>query len=79
MPRNPDVQAIRQTEPKLTDACCLHRHWPEYLMEGGETAIYLFSACTAATWLCQLRVQILYKRPEIPANRVVPAIAISVT
>lgn len=51
MLRNPDVQAIQRTEPKLTEACRLRLHWPEYLMEGGETAIYLFSACAAATLL----------------------------
>jgi aquaporin Z len=29
----------------------LRLHWPEYLMEAGESGIYLFSACAAATLL----------------------------
>lgn len=29
----------------------LRRHWPEYLMEAGETGCYLFSACVLATVL----------------------------
>jgi aquaporin Z len=29
----------------------LRRHWPEYLMEGGETACYLFAACALAVFL----------------------------
>ena len=29
----------------------LRRHWPEYLMEAGESGLYLFSACAFATLL----------------------------
>ncbi len=29
----------------------LRLHWPEYLMEGGEVAIYMFAVCTFATLL----------------------------
>src|SRR5260370_17456800 len=29
----------------------LHLHWPEYLMEAGELALYMFFACAFATLL----------------------------
>ena len=35
----------------LNAADSLRRHWPEYLMEAGEAACYLFSACALATLL----------------------------
>jgi aquaporin Z len=38
-------------EGGLNAADSLRRHWPEYLMEAGETGCYLFSACALATLL----------------------------
>jgi aquaporin Z len=38
-------------EGALNVADSLHRHWPEYLMEGGEAGVYLLSACAVATLL----------------------------
>lgn len=38
-------------EGELNAADSLRRHWPEYLMEAGETGCYLFSACALATLL----------------------------
>ena len=40
-------------EPKadLAAAGSLRIHWPEYLMEGAESGLYLFSACAFATLL----------------------------
>ena len=35
----------------LNAADSLRRHWPEYLMEAGESESYLFSACALATLL----------------------------
>src|SRR5260370_39885328 len=35
----------------LSTAASLRFHWPEYLMEAGESALYLFSACAVATLL----------------------------
>ena len=35
----------------LSAAKSLHLHWPEYLMEAGESGFYLFSACKVATLL----------------------------
>src|ERR1700719_2440182 len=48
-----------QTEPKaevanksmLSAVDSLRLHWPEYLMEAGESGMYLFSACAVATLL----------------------------
>src|ERR1700721_105954 len=48
-----------RTEPKadganegmLSAAGSLRLHWPEYLMEAGESGLYLFSACAVATLL----------------------------
>ena len=38
-------------EDPLNPSASLRRHWPEYLMEAGEAACYLFSACALATLL----------------------------
>src|SRR3984885_6901994 len=35
----------------LSAADSLRLHWPEYLMEAGESGLYLFSACAVATLL----------------------------
>ncbi|HUA82237.1 MAG TPA: aquaporin [Bryobacteraceae bacterium] len=45
----------------------LRVHWPEYLMEAGESAIYLFSACAAATLLWH---------PASPIERYLPSDAV---
>lgn len=52
---------------KLSAAASLRLHWPEYLMEAGESAIYLFSACVVATllWL-----------PASPVQRYLPSDAV---
>jgi len=36
---------------RLSAPASLRLHWPEYLMEAGETSVYLFSACVVATLL----------------------------
>ncbi len=73
---NPNRQAVQRIEPKadladalinkgsLTAADSLRLHWPEYLMEGGEAAIYLFSACAVATFLWH---------PGSPVQRYLPS------
>jgi len=60
---SPNMHAVQRIEPRanladelinkgnLTAGDSLRLHWPEYLMEGGEAAIYLFSACAVATFL----------------------------
>lgn len=58
---NPELGAARTGQKEksghplvnggLNPADGLRLHWPEYLMEAGEAAIYLFSACAFATLL----------------------------
>ena len=45
----------------------LRFHWPEYLMEAGESGLYLFSVCTVATLLWH---------PASPVERYLPSDAI---
>ncbi len=51
----------------LGAAGSLRLHWPEYLMEAGEAAIYLFSACVVATLLWH---------PASPVQRYLPGAAV---
>src|SRR5580658_7217048 len=64
MPSRRDTREHPRIEPKVdgadTDvankgalgvADSLRLHWPEYLMEAGESGFYLFSACAVATLL----------------------------
>ncbi len=44
-------QADVANKATLSAADSLRLHWPEYLMEAGESGFYLFSACTVATLL----------------------------
>src|SRR5580700_6898668 len=46
-----DVANPNAYEGPLNAADSLRRHWPEYLMEAGESGCYLFSACALATLL----------------------------
>jgi aquaporin Z len=48
----------------LSAADSLRLHWPEYLMEAGESGLYLFSACTVATLLWH---------PASPLQRYLPS------
>lgn len=43
-------EATRQRE-EVNALHSLHRHWPEYLMEAGELALFMISACAFATLL----------------------------
>jgi aquaporin Z len=40
-----------ETERSLNAIGSLRHHWPEYLMEAGESGVYLFAACAVATLL----------------------------
>ena len=56
MPDNSNTRERLRIDPKtdkgtLNAADSVYLHWPEYLMEAGEAALYLFSACTIATLL----------------------------
>ena len=68
----PGISSTREhlrIEPKagkdtLSAAESLHLHWPEYLMEAGETGLYLFSVCAVATLLWH---------PASPVQRYLPS------
>lgn len=59
MPSSSNTREPRRIEPKadianggaLNAADSLRLHWPEYLMEAGESGAYLFCACAFATLL----------------------------
>jgi aquaporin Z len=58
MPSSCDTGGRPRIEPEcdgakspLNAAASLRFHWPEYLMEAGESGLYLFSACAVATLL----------------------------
>src|SRR5579863_10032580 len=59
MPSRPNTRERPRIEPKaeatnkgtLSAGDSLRLHWPEYLMEAGESVLYLFSACAVATLL----------------------------
>jgi aquaporin Z len=59
--------ADRADEGRLSAAVSLRLHWPEYLMEAGESGIYLFSACAVATLLWH---------PASPFQRLLPSDAV---
>jgi aquaporin Z len=75
----PNRHAVQRIVPKadladalinkgnLSAAGSLRLHWPEYLMEGGEAAIYLLTACAVATFLWH---------PASPAQRYLPGDAV---
>lgn len=62
--RNPEAPRIEAEtgNGRLSAPASLRLHWPEYLMEAGESSVYLFSACVAATLLWH---------PHSPAQRYV--------
>ena len=52
------VEKLSESEPRIVlnpspgkMASLLHAHWPEYLMEAGELAVYMFFTCVVATLL----------------------------
>jgi aquaporin Z len=51
----------------LSAAGSLRLHWPEYLMEAGESGIYLFSACVFATLLWHPASPL---QPHLPSDAV---------
>jgi aquaporin Z len=59
MPGSPNTREPPRIKPKaeaankgtLSAGDSLRLHWPEYLMEAGESGLYLFSACAVATLL----------------------------
>jgi aquaporin Z len=63
----------------LTAADSLRLHWPEYLMEGGEAGIYLFSACVVATFLWHPASPVQGYLPNDAVRRMLMGLAMGAT
>jgi aquaporin Z len=64
---------------RLSAAGSLRLHWPEYLMEAGESGIYLFSACAVATLLWHPASPIQQHLPSDTVRRMLMGLAMSAT
>ncbi len=63
----------------LSAADSLRLHWPEYLMEAGESGLYLFSACTVATLLWHPASPIQAHLPSDAVRRMLMGLAMGAT
>jgi aquaporin Z len=63
----------------LSAAGSLRLHWPEYLMETGESGVYLFSACTVATLLWHPASPIQQYLPSDAVRRMLMGTAMGAT
>jgi len=63
----------------LTASDSLRLHWPEYLMEGGEAGIYLFSACVVATFLWHPASPVQGYLPNDAVRRMLMGLAMDAT
>ncbi len=63
----------------LNAADSLRFHWPEYLMEAGESGLYLFSACTVATLLWHPASPVQPYLPSDTVRRIWMGLAIGAT
>ena len=63
----------------LSAADSLRLHWPEYLMEAGESGIYLFSACAFATLLWHPASPIQRHLPSDAVRRMLMGLAMGAT
>ena len=87
---DPELETVRRTGSRaksadslindgLTPSDGLRLHWPEYLMEAGEAAIYLFSACAFATLLWHPASPIQSYLPGDVVRRMLMGLAMGVT
>ncbi len=63
----------------MSAADSLRLHWPEYLMEAGESGFYLFSACAVATLLWHPASPIQRHLPSDTVRRMLMGLAMSAT
>jgi aquaporin Z len=63
----------------LTAVDSLRLHWPEYLMEAGESGLYLFSACAVATLLWHPASPLQRNSPNDTARRILMGLAMGAT
>jgi aquaporin Z len=74
-----EPEADGADESRLSAAVSLRLHWPEYLMEAGESGIYLFSACAVATLLWHPASPIQRLLPSDAVRRVLMGLAMGAT
>ncbi len=74
-----EPEADGANEGRLSAADSLRLHWPEYLMEAGETGFYLFSACTVATLLWHPASPIQRHLPSDAVRRILMGLAMGAT
>jgi aquaporin Z len=64
---------------RLSAAASQRLHWPEYLMEAGESGLYLFSACMAATLLWHPASPLARYLPNDAVRRMLMGLAMGAT
>src|SRR5215831_16719611 len=72
---NPEVA----NKGTLSPAASLRLHWPEYLMEAGESGLYLFSACAVATLLWHPASPVHRYLPDDSVRRMLMGLAMGAT
>src|SRR5882672_3597841 len=73
----PKADVADKGTPSVADS--LRLHWPEYLMEAGETGLYLFSACAVATLLWHPASPAQPYLPSETVRRMLMGLAMGVT
>jgi glycerol uptake facilitator-like aquaporin len=66
-------------ERTLSAADSLRLHWPEYLMEAGESGLYVFSACAVATLLWHPASPLQPHLPSDAVRRILMGLAMGTT
>lgn len=80
MPSNSTTRELPRIESgELSAADSLRLHWPEYLMEAGESCLYLFSACAFATLLWHPVSPIQGHLPNDTVRRILMGLAMGST
>jgi aquaporin Z len=74
-----EPEADGASKGTLSAADSLRLHWPEYLMEAGESALYLFSACAFATLLWHPASPVQQYLPSDAARRLLMGLAMGAT
>ena len=73
------ISADVANQGALSAAQSLRLHWPEYLMEAGESGFYLFSACAVATLLWHPASPIQRHLPSDAVRRMLMGLAMGAT
>ncbi len=78
-PERPRIKTDLAERGALSAADGLRLHWPEYLMEAGESGLYLFSACVFATLLWHPASPIGRYLPNDAVRRMLMGLAMGAT